>query len=108
MTEPKAEPRATPRPRPCVGPAVRHLRRERGLTLSDVAARTGLNIGYLSQVETDKASPSLETLGALAEALAVPVAWFFVDTTTPPRVVRAVDRPVRRVRGGTGRLEEVD
>jgi len=96
------------RQRPCVGPTVRRLRRERGFTLADVAARTGLNVGYLSQVENDKASPSLETLGALGEALGVPVAWFLLDTATPPRVVRAGERPVRTPPNGNGRLEDVD
>ena len=31
----------------------------RGLTLAAVAERSGLNVGYLSQIENDKASPSL-------------------------------------------------
>jgi transcriptional regulator with XRE-family HTH domain len=101
------EPRAA-RSRPCVGPAVRRLRRERALTLADVAGRTGLNVGYLSQIENDKASPSLETLAALGEALDVPISWFLVDTSPPPRVVRAGDRPKRRVLRGEGTLEDVD
>ena len=49
----------TRRRRPMVGPQIRHRRRERGLTLAAVADATGLNVGYLSQVENDKASPSL-------------------------------------------------
>lgn len=108
MTEPSVDARPPARSRPCVGPAARRLRRERGLTLADVAARSGLNVGYLSQVETDKASPSLETLGALAAALDVPVAWFFMDAAEPPRVVRVADRPVRTGVGRAGALEEVD
>jgi transcriptional regulator with XRE-family HTH domain len=100
--------RGSARSRPCVGPAVRRLRRERALTLADVAGRSGLNVGYLSQIENDKASPSLETLAALGEALDVPITWFLVDTSPPPRVVRAAQRPRRSVRGGEGSLEEVD
>ncbi|HKZ91227.1 MAG TPA: helix-turn-helix transcriptional regulator, partial [Candidatus Limnocylindrales bacterium] len=60
-----------PRRRPLVGAQIRHRRRDRQLTLAQVAESTGLNVGYLSQVENDKASPSLETLGALADALDV-------------------------------------
>jgi transcriptional regulator with XRE-family HTH domain len=90
-----------------VGCQVRRLRQERGLTLTTLADRSGLNVGYLSQVENEKASPSLETLQALADAIEVPVAWFLMDTATPPRVVRAADRPRRRSRVG-GLLEEVD
>jgi mannose-6-phosphate isomerase-like protein (cupin superfamily) len=83
------------------------LRLERQLTLAIVAERSGLNLGYLSQVENDKASPSLETLQSLADAIACPVAWFLIDTTPPPRVVRAAERPIRETSLG-GRIEEVD
>jgi mannose-6-phosphate isomerase-like protein (cupin superfamily) len=77
------------------------------LTLATVSERSGLNVGYLSQVENDKASPSLETLQALAEAMDCPIAWFLLDSTPPPRVVRAADRPRRTFPAG-GSLEEVD
>ncbi len=56
-----------PRRRPLVGAQIRRRRLERGLTLAGVAALTGLNVGYLSQLENDKASPSLETLAAPAQ-----------------------------------------
>lgn len=94
------------RRRPLVGGRIRRRRQERGLTLARVAETTGLNVGYLSQVENDKASPSLETLGALAEALDVPIAWFLLDQSVPPRVVRAADRPRRNRRSVT--LAQVD
>lgn len=96
-----------PRQRPLVGGRIRRRRAERGLTLSGVAELTGLNIGYLSQVENDKASPSLETLAAVATALDVPIAWFLLDTSTAPRLIRAADRPRRTGREGGG-LTQVD
>ena len=98
----------SPRRRPLVGPQIRRRRRERGLTLAAVAELTGLNIGYLSQVENDKASPSLETLTALAEALDVPIAWFLLDQSVAPRVVRASERPKRAMRRGSGTMTQVD
>jgi transcriptional regulator with XRE-family HTH domain len=97
-----------PRRRPQVGAQVRRRRRERGLTLSQVSEATGLNIGYLSQVENDKASPSLETLAALAEALDVPIAWFLLDQSVAPRVVRASERPKRRMPRNQGAMTQVD
>jgi transcriptional regulator with XRE-family HTH domain len=97
------------RQRPLVGARIRRRRAERGLTLAGVAELTGLNIGYLSQVENDKASPSLETLGSLAAALDVPIAWFLLDSSVAPRLVRAADRPRRRMgRRGGGGLTQVD
>ena len=90
-----------------MGPQVRRLRRERELTLAQVAQRTGLNVGYLSQIENDKASPSLETLAALATAMDVPITWFLLDTVSAPRIVRAANRRSWRGPGGV-RVEEVD
>jgi transcriptional regulator with XRE-family HTH domain len=102
---PESVPRG--RRRPLVGARVRRLRAERGLTLTQVAQQTGLNVGYLSQVETDKASPSLETLAAIADAFAVPITWLLVDDAPPPRLVRKADRPVHIMRD-RARLEVVD
>jgi transcriptional regulator with XRE-family HTH domain len=78
------------------------------MTLAAIAKRTGLNIGYLSQVENDKASPSLETLAALADALDVPIAWFLLEQSVGPRVVRAVERPRQRMPRGAGTMSQVD
>jgi transcriptional regulator with XRE-family HTH domain len=95
------------RRRPMVGGTIRRRRRDRNLTLSAVAELTGLNVGYLSQIENDKASPSLETLSALADALDVPIAWFLLEQSVAPRVVRAADRPHRRFLTG-GAMTQVD
>ena len=94
------------RRRPAVGAQIKRWRTERGLTLANVAERSGLNVGYLSQIENDKASPSLACLGSLGEALDVPIAWFFMGETPPPFVVRAADRPVTD--SDMGRVEHVD
>lgn len=79
--------------RPAVGREARRWRRSRGLTLAEIAQRSGLNIGYLSQIENEKAVPSLDALVAIAGALNVPVAWLLVDSSPAPRVVRAHERP---------------
>jgi mannose-6-phosphate isomerase-like protein (cupin superfamily) len=90
-----------------VGREVRRWRRTRALTLAQVSEVSGLNIGYLSQIENDKAIPSLEALGAIATALDVPPAWLLLDSATPPRVVYAQDRP--RAQGlGDAMVTEVD
>jgi transcriptional regulator with XRE-family HTH domain len=96
------------RQRPLVGARIRRRRRERSLTLAQVAEATGLNVGYLSQVENDKASPSLETLAGLANALDVPIAWFLLDQSVAPRVVRAGERPRRRMSAGSAAMSQVD
>ena len=94
------------RRRPDVGTQVRRWRAERGLTLAGVAERTGLNIGYLSQIENGKAMPSIGCLSSLSEALEVPIAWFFIDEAPEPQVVRKSERSVTEV--DLGRVERVD
>jgi transcriptional regulator with XRE-family HTH domain len=94
------------RRRPAVGAQVRRWRRERGLTLAAVAERSGLNLGYLSQIENDKASPSLGCLASIGDALNVPIAWFLMDDVPPPQVVKAGDRTSRV--NDLGRIELVD
>jgi transcriptional regulator with XRE-family HTH domain len=101
----KAPPKAAKRT-PAVGAQVRRWRGERGLTLAGVADRTGLNIGYLSQIENGKAVPSIGCLTTLSDALDVPIAWFFVDEAPAPVVVRRTERSVREVDGL--RIERVD
>ena len=91
---------------PAVGRQIRRWRLDRGLTLARLAGSTGLNIGYLSQIENDKASPSLACLSSLATALDVPIAWFLVDETGAPEVQRAADRRWRDRPGG--RASRVD
>ena len=95
------------RRRPLVGAQVRRLRTDRGLTLAQVGEMADLNVGYLSQVENDKASPSLETLAAIADVFEVPITWLLVDAAPAPHVVRRHERRVQTTPDGI-RLEEVD
>lgn len=100
--------RAPVRRRPLVGARIRRRRRERSLTLAQVSDQTGLNVGYLSQIENDKASPSLETLASLAEAFDVPIAWFLLEQSVAPRLVRADERPKRTMPRPGGVMTQVD
>jgi transcriptional regulator with XRE-family HTH domain len=94
------------RRRPAIGAQVKRWRRERGLTLATVAERSGLNVGYLSQIENDKASPSLACLASIGDALDVPIAWFLIEEVPAPQVVRASERTARTT--DLGRVERVD
>jgi transcriptional regulator with XRE-family HTH domain len=92
---------------PAIGGQIKRWRAERGLTLAAIAERSGLNVGYLSQIENDKASPSLSCLASIGDALDVPIAWFFMSDAPPPRVIRASDRVVEQLEA-LGRIELVD
>ncbi|MFO7151884.1 MAG: helix-turn-helix domain-containing protein [Bacillota bacterium] len=51
------------------GERISILRRERGLSLSELAERAGISATYLCQIENGKVLPSLATLKAIAKAL---------------------------------------
>ena len=56
---------------PATGAKIRAVRRERKMSLADLAAKTGIAKPNLSRLETGKHSPRLETLDKLAKALNV-------------------------------------
>ncbi|MEY9871997.1 transcriptional regulator with XRE-family HTH domain [Streptacidiphilus sp. MAP12-33] len=55
---------------PQLGGAVRRRRRSLELTLAQVADRTGLSVPFLSQIENDRARPSMRSLQRIADGLA--------------------------------------
>src|ERR1700754_128791 len=56
-----------------VGPRLRRLRERRGLTLTALAAKTGISKSTLSRLESGQRKPSLELLLPLAEAHHLPL-----------------------------------
>jgi len=56
-----------------VGPRLKRLRTRRGVTLTALAARTGISKSTLSRLESGQRKPSLELLLPLAEAHQVPL-----------------------------------
>jgi len=56
-----------------LGLQLRAARTGRGLTMAELAAASGLSKGFVSQVENDRTSPSLDTLERLAVALGLTV-----------------------------------
>jgi CheY-like chemotaxis protein len=60
-----------------LGLAIRERRKSLALTLADVSKRTGISLGYLSQIELGKNSASIETLYRIALGLRVRVSDLF-------------------------------
>ncbi len=56
-----------------VGPRLRAIRRQRGTTLADVAAETGISVSTLSRLEAGRRRPTLELLLPLAQAYGVQI-----------------------------------
>ena len=62
-----------------IGNRIRQLRIKNELTLQELASRTELTKGFLSQLERNLTSPSLTTLDDICEALGTDLAHFFME-----------------------------
>lgn len=97
-----------------LGRAVRALRRERGLTLTQVSEQSGLSVPFLSQIENNRAKPSLKSLSAIAIALGADVgdimtaaeADSVIEVEASPAGGGDVDRPLGQL-GGQVRVDEL-
>ena len=77
-----------------LGEDLRALRKAQNMTLKDLARVSGRSESFLSKIERGLARPSITALQEVAEALGVPVGWFFeTDGPAPaderPYIVRA-------------------
>ena len=54
-----------------IGAAIRHVRKTRGLSISELARRAGLTRVHVSKMEHGRTSPGIETLVNLAVGLQV-------------------------------------
>lgn len=76
-----------------VGERVRQRRKELGYSLRQLAARTNLTASFLSQVENNRSSFSLDSLQRIAAVLEVPMIAFLDGAHQPSPVIRAGERP---------------
>jgi DNA-binding response OmpR family regulator len=60
-----------------VGGRLRERRQAEGLTLKQLANRTGLSVSLISQIELGKSAASMSTLYKLATALQIKMTYFF-------------------------------
>ena len=61
-----------------IGQRIRQLRESRGMTQSQLQARSRVSRSYLSRIESGQMTPSLGTLEKISEALGVGLNRFFV------------------------------
>jgi transcriptional regulator with XRE-family HTH domain len=61
------------------GKMIREARTAAGLTIAEVAERSGFSSSYISQVERDLSNPSLSALGRIAGAVGLKMPSFFSE-----------------------------
>lgn len=93
---------------PAFGGRIRDLRRKAGMTLQALADQAGISVGFLSQVERDKATPSLATLAGLASALGVEIDWFIATPRPSDSITRDGERPSFAIADSSLRYQRVN
>ncbi len=85
----------------CIGMKLRALRTQKRLTLSRLAAETGLSTALLSKLETDRMTPTLPTLATICRVYGVGMSHFFRE---PDRHLLSITRKAHLE--ATGRAAE--
>ena len=71
-----------------IGEKLRSIRKARGLSQRELAARAGLTNGTVSLIEKNKTSPSVASLKSLLDAIPMSIAEFFseIDENDQPKI----------------------
>jgi transcriptional regulator with XRE-family HTH domain len=76
---------------PEVGATLQRLRLARGLTLEDLSRIAGVSKSMLSQIEREKANPTIAITWRLANALGVPIGELLSSEVRSAELIRVVD-----------------
>ncbi|MGI6030373.1 MAG: helix-turn-helix domain-containing protein [Eubacteriales bacterium] len=98
-----------------VGARLRSIRKKKKMTLTELAQQTGLSVGFLSNLERDLCSPTLEYVQRICAALDISLIKLLDNKNWSRQVIRAQEREVifeqkdqiryESVNFGSGRLD---
>lgn len=71
-----------------IGSKIRSIRNKKKITIAQMCEGTGLSKGFISNVENNNTSPSINTLNTIAEFLKVPLPYLLLEKKQHMRVVR--------------------
>lgn len=84
-----------------IGRRLRHLRKESGLTLKELAKLANCSVSLLSKFENDRASPSIRMLHKISSALSSNIgALFDAPPAVDTQIARQGQRPILSLRTG--------
>jgi transcriptional regulator with XRE-family HTH domain len=69
-------------------------RTEIGISIKELAEKTGLTSGFISQIEHGTAEPSITSLRNIANVLKVPIFYFLMDDIKVDPVVKKNERKI--------------
>lgn len=82
---------AMPPTPPEVGATLQKMRLERGLTLEDLSRAAGVSKSMLSQIEREKANPTIAVAWRLANALGVSIGELLSSEVRQPETIRVLE-----------------
>lgn len=93
-----------------IGDDIRALRKQKNLTLADLAEALGRSIGWLSQIERNQTDPSIQDLQKIAKKFEIPISFFFRNSQAPTEELGTIVRKQNRTALGSrdsGLVEEL-
>lgn len=87
-----------------IGEKIRSIRKNKNLTIVQLSEQINVTSGYISQIERDLISPSLNVLKRLSDALEVPLSTLFADASTE-NVIKISENDRTKVKFGNINVE---
>lgn len=75
-----------------IGNKIKRLRKGRGMTLQDASRKTGLSVGFLSNLERDMTSPTIDQLEIIAQLYNITMPELVAEPQSFQPVVRKEER----------------
>lgn len=75
-----------------IGSKIRDIRKRKKITIAQMSEQIGLSKGFISNIENDNTSPSLNTLQVIASFLDVPLPYLLLEKKEHMKVVRKSER----------------
>ncbi|OUO76784.1 hypothetical protein B5F53_16190 [Blautia sp. An249] len=91
-----------------IGARVRTLRKTKNMTLTQLSEQTELSPAYISNLERELCSPTLDNIQKICQALGVELIKLLDNREWAGKVIRAEERPVIYKREGKIRYESIN
>jgi len=75
-----------------IGSTIRAIRNRKKITIAQMSEGTGLSKGFISNMENNHTSPSINTLQTVAKFLEIPLPYLLLEKDQRMRVVRKNER----------------
>ncbi|WP_342045215.1 helix-turn-helix domain-containing protein [Bacillus sp. OTU530] len=75
-----------------IGSKIRAIRKRKKITIAQMCEGTGLSKGFISNVENNNTSPSINTLQTISNFLGVPLPYLLLEKKQHMRVIKKTER----------------